>query len=123
MICTIYATGQSGDSNLLPDVPEGAQAVSVTGTPLHSADPSEGALENHKKAKADYDADPMDADNIIWYGRRTAYLGDYREAIRIFSEGIEKHPGDARMYRHRGHRYISIRESIAPSRIWKTRQP
>ncbi len=110
MICTASAAGQSGDSNILPDVPEGAQAVSVTGIPLYAADPSEGALENHKKAKADYDADPMDADNIIWYGRRTAYLGDYREAIRIFSEGIEKHPGEARMYRHRGHRYISIRE-------------
>ena len=106
----VFAFGQSGDSKLLPDVPEGAQAVSVTGTPLYAAEPSEDALENHKKAKADYDADPMDADNIIWYGRRTAYLGDYREAIRIFSEGIEKHPGEARMYRHRGHRYISIRE-------------
>ncbi|MBT7583655.1 MAG: hypothetical protein HN572_11875 [Kordiimonadaceae bacterium] len=28
----------------------------------------------------------------------------------IFSEGIRKHPTDARMYRHRGHRYITIRE-------------
>ena len=109
-IFAAFAFGQSGDSKLLPEVPEGAQAVSVTGTPLYAADPSEGALENHKTAKADYDADPMDVDNIIWYGRRTAYLGDYREAIRIFSEGIEKHPKDARMYRHRGHRYISIRE-------------
>ena len=109
-IFAVFAFGQSGDAKLLPEVPEGAQAVSVTGTPLYAADPSEGALENHKTAKADYDADPMDVDNIIWYGRRTAYLGDYREAIRIFSEGIEKHPKDARMYRHRGHRYISIRE-------------
>ena len=75
-IVAVVAFGQSGDSKLLPDVPEGAQAVSVTGTPLHSADPSEGALENHKKAKADYDADPLDADNTIWYGRRTASLGD-----------------------------------------------
>ncbi len=109
-IFAAFAFGQSGDAKLLPDVPEGAQAVSTSGTPLYAADPSEGALENHKKAKADYDADPSDADNIIWYGRRTAYLGDYREAIHIFSEGIEKHPEDARMYRHRGHRYISIRE-------------
>ena len=109
-IFAVFAFGQSGDAKLLPEVPEGAQAVSVTGTPLYAADPSEGALENHKTAKADYDADPMDVDNIIWYGRRTAYLGDYREAIRIFSEGIEKHLKDARMYRHRGHRYISIRE-------------
>ena len=28
----------------------------------------------------------------------------------MFSEGIGKHPDDARMYRHRGHRYLSIRE-------------
>ena len=39
-----------------------------------------------------------------------AYLGDYKKAIKIFSEGIEKFPEDARMYRHRGHRYISLRK-------------
>lgn len=42
-------------------------------------------------------------------GRRTAYLGDYRKAIAIFSEGEKKHPQDPRMYRHRGHRFISLR--------------
>ena len=94
----------------LPDVPAGAQAVSLTGEALFSPAPGEGAVERLAQAKNDYDADPSDADNIIWYGRRTAYTGDFRGAIEIFSEGIEKHPGDARMYRHRGHRYISIRE-------------
>lgn len=52
---------------------------------------------------------PSDADVIIWHGRRTAYLGLYKEAIKIFTDGIRKHPTDARMYRHRGHRYITIR--------------
>ena len=47
--------------------------------------------------------------NIIWLGRRTAYLGRFREAIAIYSMGIEKHPKDPRLYRHRGHRFISIR--------------
>ena len=61
-------------------------------------------------ARAEYEANPDDADNIIWYGRRRAYTGDYRGAIEVFSEGIEKFPDDARMYRHRGHRYITIRE-------------
>lgn len=62
------------------------------------------------KARADYDKNPNDADAIIWLGRRTAYLGRYHDAIAIFTEGIRKHPNDARMYRHRGHRYITIRE-------------
>lgn len=61
-------------------------------------------------ARRAYDRAPLDADSIIWLGRRTAYLGQYREAIAIFSEGIAKHPDDARMYRHRGHRYISVRK-------------
>ncbi len=95
---------------LFSDVPEGAQAVSFMGKALFAAEPSQRLLDNLAAAKADYDADPNDPMNIIWYGRRVAYTGDYRRAIEIFSEGIEKHPTDARMYRHRGHRYISIRE-------------
>ncbi|MDG1995405.1 MAG: hypothetical protein P8J14_02835 [Emcibacteraceae bacterium] len=92
------------------DVPNGAQAVSFMGKALMPAAPSQKVLDNLAEAKANYDADPMDVMNIIWYGRRVAYTGDYRGAIEIFSEGIEKHPNDARLYRHRGHRYISIRE-------------
>mgnify|MGYP000111977632 CR=1 FL=1 len=95
---------------LFSEVPQGAQAVSFLGKPLYAAEPSQKVLDNLIEAKAAYDADPMDAMNIIWYGRRVAYTGDYRRAIEIFSEGITKHPTDARMYRHRGHRYISIRE-------------
>lgn len=61
------------------------------------------------EAKANYEAEPADAEAFIWYGRRTAYLGDYRKAIEIYSEGIERHPDDPRFYRHRGHRYITVR--------------
>jgi tetratricopeptide (TPR) repeat protein len=60
-------------------------------------------------AKTNYDADSSNADHIIWYGRRLAYLGRYDEAIAVFSRGISLHPTDARMYRHRGHRYLTTR--------------
>jgi tetratricopeptide (TPR) repeat protein len=86
------------------------QATSLLGKPLRSAAPGETALANLADARAAYEADPDNADNIIWLGRRIAYTGDYRAAIRVFSEGVRKYPQDARMYRHRGHRYISIRE-------------
>ena len=95
---------------VLPDVPDGVQAISLLGEELRSAPPSERVLENLAAARADYERDPDDADNIIWLGRRIAYTGDYRGAIEVFSEGIRKHPDDPRFYRHRGHRYISIRE-------------
>ena len=86
------------------------EATSLFGEPLYAADPPASQLENYEKAKADYEADPDNADNIIWYGRRTAYLGKYQDAIDIFSEGVEKFPEDPRMLRHRGHRYISTRQ-------------
>lgn len=95
---------------VLPDVPEGAQAVSLTGEPLFSPAPAEDSLARLAAAKSDYESAPDDVEAIIWYGRRTAYTGDYRGAIRIFSAGIEKFPADARLYRHRGHRYITIRQ-------------
>lgn len=60
------------------------------------------------EAKADYEKNP-NAEAIIWLGRRTAYLGNYQEAIKIFTEGINKFPKDARFYRHRGHRLITLR--------------
>lgn len=61
------------------------------------------------EARAVYENNKSDADAIIWYGRRTAYLGNYAAAITIFSDGIALHPQDARLYRHRGHRYITLR--------------
>lgn len=60
-------------------------------------------------AKAAYELAPNSADALIWYGRRTAYLGHYTEAIEIYTRGLSQHPTDARLYRHRGHRYLSIR--------------
>jgi tetratricopeptide (TPR) repeat protein len=99
-----------GYAQVLPDVPEGAQAVSLSGEPLFSPSPPDRLVDQLAAARADYEANPGDADNIIWYGRRRAYTGDYRGAIEMFSEGIERFPDDPRMYRHRGHRYISIRE-------------
>lgn len=52
---------------------------------------------------------PDDPDALIWLGRRTAYLGNHQQAIALFTDGIRRWPNDARMYRHRGHRFITVR--------------
>ncbi len=72
--------------------------------------PSEKLLAQYEEAKATSEANPEDVEALIWYGRRTAYLGQYSQAIDIYSEGIRRFPEEARLYRHRGHRYISIRK-------------
>ncbi|MEK6282994.1 MAG: hypothetical protein AABN95_21765 [Acidobacteriota bacterium] len=61
------------------------------------------------EARMRYEANRNDAEAIIWFGRRLAYPGRFREAIQIFGEGIQKFPLDPRFYRHRGHRYITVR--------------
>ncbi len=98
------------DEDILPEVPPGAEAMTIQGRPLYAGEPSMPLKERMRLAKEEWERDKDDADNLIWYGRRVAYTGAYREAIRIFSKGIDLFPDDARMLRHRGHRYITIRE-------------
>lgn len=97
----------------LPPLPAGVQAVSLLGDTLETQELTPQLYNEQNPqlvdAVAEYRNDPDDAENIIWLGRRTAYVGEYREAVRTFTEGIYKFPEDPRMYRHRGHRYITLR--------------
>ncbi len=94
---------------------EKPEATSLDGKPLYrepliTAEQRPELEENLKKAEAEYAADPKKADNIIWLGRRLGYLHRYHDAIDAFTKGIELYPEDARFYRFRGHRYISVRD-------------
>ena len=64
--------------------------------------------KNLKIAYENFNQNP-NSDNLIWIGRRHAYLGNYESAIKYFSQGINAYPLDARFYRHRGHRLITNR--------------
>ena len=90
------------------------EATSLLGKPLYPMDLSAeeaATLEaNLAEAQADYDANPEDAEAIIWLGRRLAYLWRYRDAVDTFSKGIELHSESFKLYRHRGHRQITLRE-------------
>jgi tetratricopeptide (TPR) repeat protein len=96
------------------DVPPLAQAISFLGDtllPVVLTDAQhEVYLARYTEAEDVLANDPEDADALVWMGRRTAYLGQFREAIDIYSHAMTLHPEDARLYRHRGHRYITVRE-------------
>src|SRR5215213_5684617 len=92
---------------------DGAEAVSLFGQPLLPP-PLAPEVQAEREARlaearAEAEAHPDDVDALIWLGRRIAYLGRYREAIDVYTRGLEKHPDEPRLLRHRGHRYISIR--------------
>lgn len=89
------------------------QVLSLLGTPLPKKELVSRIRERREKelltARNNYEQDADNLENIIWYGRRLAYLGFYKEAIRIYSIGLDKYPDSYRLLRHRGHRYVTIR--------------
>jgi tetratricopeptide (TPR) repeat protein len=90
------------------------EAVSFDGRPLVASPmPPEVAARRGAEldtARAELARKPDDPDALIWVGRRLAYLGRFREAIEAFSKGVERFPQDARFLRHRGHRWITLRQ-------------
>lgn len=91
-----------------------SEGVSLLGKPLIApALPEDVRLKRERElrvAQYEYDRDPHDEGAIIWLGRRLAYLGRYRDAIDVFSNGLALHPESYKLLRHRGHRYITLRK-------------
>ena len=90
----------------------GPEATTLTGAALYAP-----ALPNRQKLETDLDeaqaalaARPDDANALIWVGRRYGYLWRFQESIAAFTRGIDRWPENPRFYRHRGHRYITIRQ-------------
>ncbi len=105
---TVFDTGQMNPA--APSfAPKPYEAISLFGRPLVSPAATAAALKSYEAARSRWSADPSE-DNWIWLGRRTAYLGRFREAVAVYSEGLKKFPDSYRLYRHRGHRYISLRQ-------------
>ena len=100
---TITSAAQSGKP----------EATSLAGQPLMVP----ATIPNQQKLDADLAqaekilaANPTDAEAIIWVGRRLGYLWRYNDAIAMFSKGIAVYPNNPKFYRHRAHRYITIRQ-------------
>ena len=90
------------------------QAVSLLGDSLREIpinDSTRAVWQSQLAAsRAAFDRAPTDPDSIIWLGRRLGYLGKFRESIAVYTIGIARYPDNPWLYRHRGHRYISVRE-------------
>jgi len=95
-------------------VPDGVEALALDGRPL-AAPAMAAAVEADRLAKLEAARDalraaPDDREAWIWVGRRLGYLGRYRDAIRVYTEALERWPSDPFLLRHRGHRFLSVRE-------------
>ena len=108
IICSCQSN-QNSFNSVNPD--KTIETITLLGDTLVSPDINDGkSFEQFKSAQINYFENKNSPEALIWYGRRVAYLGYYKEAITIFTLGIKNFPNDARFYRHRGHRYISTRQ-------------
>jgi tetratricopeptide (TPR) repeat protein len=90
------------------------QALSMLGDTLRALPLSPAVQARYEAqlaaARRAYVRTPTNVDSIIWYARRLGYLGKLRESIEIYTRGITLYPDNPWLYRHRGHRYISVRD-------------
>lgn len=93
--------------------PAGPVAIGLNGReffePQRSAKTQALLDSNLNVAITNWKENPSE-ENYIWYGRRLGYLSRFDESVGIMSEGLTKYPESYKLYRHRGHRYISMRE-------------
>jgi tetratricopeptide (TPR) repeat protein len=104
LTATAVAFGQTSSQS------KSANAFLDREPPPISAEASRDMEAKLDEARERYRANPNDPEAAIWVGRRLAYPGRFREAIAFYTDAIRKFPRDARLYRHRGHRYITTRQ-------------
>ncbi|WP_421773025.1 tetratricopeptide repeat protein [Gracilimonas sp.] len=93
------------------ELPISAQTISMLGDTLKTdiqGIPERYLIRIDSLSKLAYQEDRM-VDHMIWEARKTAYAGDYRQTVELFTDAINEFPNEPRLYRHRGHRYITLR--------------
>ena len=111
VVCCQQKNTKKSDTNVRAVTGEQIETITLLGDTLYTPPIIAGkSKDNFETALRDYEKYPDSTEALIWYGRRTAYLGHFQKSILIYSDGIQKFPTDPRLYRHRGHRYISTRQ-------------
>ncbi len=83
-----------------------SEYVSPTGAAYYAQQDTGGIT----RAESPLAREPRNVDRIMALGLAQAAVRQYREAIETFTRGIAVAPANALLYRHRGHRYISVRD-------------
>jgi tetratricopeptide (TPR) repeat protein len=105
LLACLVLVGCSRASTPVP-TPEGAEGVSLLGAPLRPPPMPEAPV---RQALAALAQSPNDPERMLALGAAYATAWRFREAIALYTRGVEQHPGDARFLRFRGHRHLTLR--------------
>jgi len=116
-------TPATAAANSRPPATPRLQAISLLGDTLRDFPLAPNVRARYERQLAEarraYVAAPTNLDSIIWYARRLGYLGQLRQSIEIYTRGLARYPDNPWLLRHRGHRWISVRDFDAAIRDLK----
>lgn len=104
LVLSLMAVPDAATSVEAPARPE---LISPLGAKLYAKPDVKNAVAEAEKKLA---ADPTNVDLLIALGRAQVSVLRLHDAIETFTRAIELAPENARLYRLRGHRYISSRQ-------------
>lgn len=118
IIGVLAVLGSAGGSS------DEVEATSLLGSPLTRPKLAEATRKRYEDqlsaAQTAYAADPGNVDKAIWVGRRLAYLGRFRESIKFYTLALQRFPNEPKLLRHRGHRYLTVRDLKAAAADFET---
>jgi len=87
------------------------EATSFGGEPLYRNPVPEERLAELEAEMAPLEAkDSLSEEEYIELGRLYVAANRFRDSIDLYTLGLEEHPESFKLRRHRGHRYINVRE-------------
>lgn len=87
------------------------EAISFSGKPLFAKAPDSLALvKSDSLIAAVRNKADLTEDDYITIGRSLVGVGSFRKAVEAYTEGLAKYPNSYKLLRHRGHRYINLRQ-------------
>lgn len=111
--CTLLLIGLAGCAGTPEDSgPPPIEARSLLGADLPRLELRGERREHYEaelRAARERWAEKGREDDAIWVGRHLGYLGRYQEAIDWYTARLRQFPRSARLRRHRGHRFLSVR--------------
>jgi tetratricopeptide (TPR) repeat protein len=108
------AQAQAAPGPKAPAAEQEPQATSLLGEALGVPPLAPEALTSAQqaldKARQAYGDQPNDVMRLVRLGRAFAGVGKYKEAVALFTVGLKQHPDQPHLLRHRGHRFITLRQ-------------
>lgn len=110
VLSALSCGGPRSGSEMPAHSPE-AEAVSFSGEPLYAKPADSMAVMKSDSLIQGIRSKPeLSEEDYVSMGRSLVGIGQFRKAVNVYTEGLSAFPNSYKLLRHRGHRYINLRE-------------